>query len=1206
MSVDPLKKFVVDAERLLEVGTVGEVVFSRSTYQLEIFEGKKRRGDWVFLQVDDGGALTDYFCTCAAGEDGCVHVAAAYQRIMGKENVPLHVRFDKSLWRALCHGYAMSHGYGSELLRREAPGRYRLGDVVSLEATGKDARRHLESILEKRVEETEKTSIKFSGLSEEEIARWREGRPSAALLFELSFWADLAKWFTVLQDAGEGCDIVFSYDSEGIPNGISVDFDEIHASFALDRTRLSSIIPALGRVRSPLQVHVYDEAGCQVVYDKIGHRLLVVRQDAGRGLVQGIPIGDWIFVPRDGFYPVTTPSVLNRDSIPAEEIAETLSREGKTVARLLQGTGFHPEPQKIQYCVTFDDAWRLHISSYLFEKDDLEREDSADFGSWVYLADDGFYPLQGREFDTFSLTVSPQELPDVLGQHRAFFNSLPGFRLHLASVEGELIYSVDEQGNLNFDHRVEALDDPKRHKDFGPWVYLAGQGFFAKKRAQLGANVQAKSHVTRDYVPVFIRMNRAELELVSHFFSASCPVIGASLRVELSNVDEIRIVPEYEVAPGKLWRLYDDIVYCSGEGFSELPAEARLPERFRDTVVIGKENFATFLAYELDRLKEYTSFIDPRLERPQDLSLVATQCSETDKGSFALSFEYKSEKGTVLAMDLWRYTGRRRSLAPTPAGLLNLDDVRFDWLWKVRDSQVDLQENIVRLSVLELLRLNALDTIHAGDPALADMISDLVNIEKAPEPDITGLTSELRPYQHTAARWLWFLFHHGLSGLLCDDMGLGKTHEAMALMAAVTNAARERPRFLVVCPTSVIYPWQEKLEAYLPSVKVAVFHGKEREEVLEKHYDILLTSYGILRNSREALAETSFDVAFFDEVQIAKNRTSRIHQALHGVNAKMRLGMTGTPIENRLWELKALFDVVIPGYMPSDAHFRDLFVTPIEREEDQKKRDLLNRFVAPFLLRRRKEDVLPDLPEKIEEIAHCELVEEQRELYEKALKTQRESLLRQLADEASPVPYLHVFALLTQLKQICNHPAVYLRDVENYQNHGSGKWDLFLELLGEARESGQKVVVFTQYLSMLDIMELYLRQQRIEYALIRGSTRNRPEELRRFNKDKGCEVFLGSLQAVGLGVDLTAGSVVIHYDRWWNAARENQATGRVHRIGQTRGVQVFKLVTLGSFEERIDALISRKGKLMEDIVGADDSNVLKLLDRDELIALLQL
>ena len=409
-----------------------------------------------------------------------------------------------------------------------------------------------------------------------------------------------------------------------------------------------------------------------------------------------------------------------------------------------------------------------------------------------------------------------------------------------------------------------------------------------------------------------------------------------------------------------------------------------------------------------------------------------------------------------------------------------------------------------------------------------------------------------------------------------------------------------------MCPTSVIYHWQEKLQEYLEGFRIVTFYGLERSlDDFDESCHVLLTSYGVCRREVKRLKEMKFDLAVLDEVQAAKSQASRLHHALLQIQASMRVGLTGTPIENHLMELKALFDVVLPTYMPSEHDYREFFIKPIEKEQNLQRRQLLSRLIKPFVLRRKKGDVLTDLPEKTEEVFHCELSEEQRHLYREVLEQTRSQVMDDLKDPNKVVPYVHIFAILTQLKRVCNHPAVYLKQPEKFRKHESGKWDLFVELLSEARASGQKVVVFTQYLAMLDIFEDYLKSEGIAFASIRGATINRGEQLRLFNQDPSCEVFLGSLQAVGLGVDLTAASVVIHYDRWWNAARENQATDRVHRIGQTRGVQVFKLVTKGTFEERIDALISAKGRLMEEVVGVDDQDVIKRLDRTELIQLLQ-
>jgi len=346
-------------------------------------------------------------------------------------------------------------------------------------------------------------------------------------------------------------------------------------------------------------------------------------------------------------------------------------------------------------------------------------------------------------------------------------------------------------------------------------------------------------------------------------------------------------------------------------------------------------------------------------------------------------------------------------------------------------------------------------------------------------------------------------------------------------------------------------------------------------------------------------------VAIFDELQIAKNHVSQIWAALSQVKAIMRLGLTGTPVENQTRELKAIFDLVLPGYFPNDRIFRKFYIRPIEKEGSVERRTLLARYVRPFILRRRKEDVLPDLPQKVEDVYETELVGEQKELYRQIASRQGVPIIQQLQDEDSPIPYLHIFALLSSLKQVCNHPAAYLHDVENYQRYESGKWNLFEELIEEAMESGQKVVVFSQFLAMLDIFKLFLEDRKIGFAEIRGSTKERGKAIAKFHEDPDCRIFLGSLQAAGLGIDLTPASIVIHYDRWWNAARERQATDRVHRLGQSRGVMVYKLMTVKSVEERVDKIISHKSQLFEDLIRYDDHQIVKKLSRFELLELLQ-
>jgi SNF2 family DNA or RNA helicase len=296
-------------------------------------------------------------------------------------------------------------------------------------------------------------------------------------------------------------------------------------------------------------------------------------------------------------------------------------------------------------------------------------------------------------------------------------------------------------------------------------------------------------------------------------------------------------------------------------------------------------------------------------------------------------------------------------------------------------------------------------------------------------------------------------------------------------------------------------------------------------------------------------------------------------------------------------------DLTVPGYLGSDNFFARRY-----ESEGANRLGELRQLVGPFTMRRTKKVVLAELPEKIEDIRYCRLTETQVRLYRDAVDTRRTSLLRALEHEDEAIPYIHIFALLTLLKQICNHPASISKDGfdPGKGTMDSGKWEVFAELVDACLENGQKIVVFSQFVKMIEIITRHLKNKGIGFAGITGQTRNRGREIDRFNEDENCRVFVGSLKAGGSGIDLIAGSVVIHYDRWWNAAKEDQATDRVHRIGQTRGVQVFKLVTEGTLEEKISTIIDRKRKLMADVIKDDDPGMLKTFSREELIDLLSL
>lgn len=527
----------------------------------------------------------------------------------------------------------------------------------------------------------------------------------------------------------------------------------------------------------------------------------------------------------------------------------------------------------------------------------------------------------------------------------------------------------------------------------------------------------------------------------------------------------------------------------------------------------------------------------------------------------AITFEHD-----VTAADIAR--ARREGIRALVRGNLWIDvtDPQFAWL----DEASIGPRGHVLVTRLELLRIRGLlrgTAVFRGDRAcerVFRLFDEIQTDGDAPPPAALGI--DLYAYQQTGYEWLWLLQQNNFGGLLCDDMGLGKTHQAIALIRALTYVSPEQS-VLVVCPTSLIDHWKEKLARYIPNVPVT------------------LTTYGLVRSRFEQFRGKRFDLVVLDEMQTIKNADTATHHALRGIEKRIAVGLTGTPIENHEGELKTLLDFVVPGYLPK--HVDD--------------RVTLQRLVRPFVLRRTKQQVLTQLPPKIVDKRFCELTHEQRALYRRVLESRARPLRAQLRAGGS-VSYVHIFAALNYLKQICNHPASagggFGADVP------SGKWEMFLQLLDECMTSGLKVVVFSQYLQMLALIEEHLFRNDIGHASIKGGTKERGAEIARFRDDPDCRVFTASLRAGGLGIDLTSASVVIHYDRWWNQAREDQATDRVHRLGQNKGVQVIKLITRNTIEEKIDALIASKGELASDLIRPDDPSLVKQFTRDELDQLL--
>ncbi|WP_089728590.1 DEAD/DEAH box helicase [Candidatus Thiosymbion oneisti] len=449
----------------------------------------------------------------------------------------------------------------------------------------------------------------------------------------------------------------------------------------------------------------------------------------------------------------------------------------------------------------------------------------------------------------------------------------------------------------------------------------------------------------------------------------------------------------------------------------------------------------------------------------------------------------------------------------------------------------------------------------------------------------TGLATELRPYQRRGLDWLQFLREYDLGGILADDMGLGKTVQALAHLLVEQEGGRADHPSLVVAPTSLMFNWQREAERFAPSLKVLLLHGPERRRRFAAipDHDLVLTTYPLLFRDREALGAHAYHLLILDEAQAIKNPRSKAAQAAGSLEARYRLCLTGTPLENHLGELWSLFDFLLPELLGDERRFRRLFRTPIERYGDAHRQEQLRRRVTPFLLRRTKEAVATELPAKTEILRQVPLANDQRDLYETLRLAMDERVRQEVALKGLARSGIIILDALLKLRQVCCDPRlVALASARKVK--GSAKLELLMTLLPELRDEGRRVLLFSQFTSMLALIEDELMRSGLrenqDFVKLTGRTRNRALPVDRFQAGE-VPLFLISLKAGGSGLNLTAADTVIHYDPWWNPAAERQATDRAHRIGQDKPVFVYKLLTEGTVEQRVAELQARKQALAD-------------------------
>lgn len=473
-----------------------------------------------------------------------------------------------------------------------------------------------------------------------------------------------------------------------------------------------------------------------------------------------------------------------------------------------------------------------------------------------------------------------------------------------------------------------------------------------------------------------------------------------------------------------------------------------------------------------------------------------------------------------------------------------------------------------------------------GDGGAREWARSLAAPEKIEIAAVDGLKAELRSYQIEGVEWLQNLRARGVGGILADDMGLGKTLQTIAHVTLEKQAGRlqDRPA-LIVAPTSLVMNWEREFKKFAPELRVLKIHGSDRHNAYDgiRDADVVVTSYPVLCRDEERFAEWSFHFVILDEAQTIKNMKSRAHVAARTIDAEHRLCLSGTPVENHLGELWALLDFVNPGLLGDELHFNRFYRIPIERMKNEDRLLALRELVAPYILRRNKREVAKELPPKTEVMRPIELHGGQRELYESirvAAHAEVRKIIRKKGLAASVVP---VLGALTKLRQVCCDPRL-VRMNQAGKIRESAKYNMFFELLDKQLAGGHRVLVFSQFTSMLGLLEAGLRERKVKYAILTGDTKDRAEAVDQFEKG-GAKVFLISLKAGGTGLTLTSADVVIHYDPWWNPAIQAQATDRAYRIGQKKPVISYQLFAAGSVEERILGLQRSKRHVADAILG---------------------
>lgn len=736
--------------------------------------------------------------------------------------------------------------------------------------------------------------------------------------------------------------------------------------------------------------------------------------------------------------------------------------------------------------------------------------------------------------------------------------------------------------------------------------------------------------IGRDDVPMFCREMLPELEQKfvcrkEHFDERDYGVIPVTFEFYLD-------APERDLITCKPFAVYGEQkypVYANKEDVSkrDLPKEAEIAkvvsalsdaydEKYYMMAVMGDDHIYEFLTRGIGRLNGLGEvYISDALKR--------IQVSSAPKVSVGISLAGDMMELRLTAEDMPRdqlleilskYSRKRKFYRLKNGDFIDLEGEDIQALAKLKQglnlTDAQLKQKAVSLPKYRALFLDSELREHAGllvqrDRQFRALIRNMKTVEDNDFEVPSSLEPVLREYQKRGFLWIKTLKHNGFGGILADDMGLGKTLQVIAFLQSEMGEAEagKNCRCLIVSPASLVYNWNSEIERFAPDLQVRMIVGTaaKRRELIEGagESEVLLTSYDLLKRDAGLYESMPFAFQVIDEAQYIKNQSTQVAKAVKAIRAGFKLALTGTPVENRLSELWSIFDYLMPGFLYSYQKFREELEAPIVQNQDEEAMRRLQKLIRPFVLRRLKGDVLTDLPAKIEKNFFARMEGEQQKLYDAHVK-RLQILLDKQSDEEFQTSKIKILSELTRLRQICCDPALVFEDYKGE----SAKLETCMELIRNATGGGHKILLFSQFTSMLDRIQARLTEEGISFYALTGSTgkEKRSRMVEQFNQDD-TSVFCISLKAGGTGLNLTGADIVIHFDPWWNLAVQNQATDRAHRIGQEQVVTVYKLISQGSIEENIMKIQEKKRELAEEILGGEGMKS-GSFSREELMELL--